>query len=77
MLALDPEDLSSGDIEDALGEFINILAGTAKRALESDGSWYEMSTPDPMTGLDFGYLFDLRTSGGLGALVVDPLHRSV
>jgi CheY-specific phosphatase CheX len=72
MLALDPDDISDGDIDDALGEFINILAGTAKRALESEGGWLGMSTPEPMLGPDSGFAFDLRTSGGLGALIVDP-----
>jgi hypothetical protein len=72
MLALDPDDIGAGDIDDALGEFINILAGTAKRALEPDGTWYEMSTPEPLMGPDSGFAFGLRTSGGLGALIVDP-----
>jgi hypothetical protein len=40
--------------------------------LEADGAWLEMSTPEPMAGPDSGFAFDFRTSGGLGALIVDP-----
>ena len=72
MLALSPDELTDSDYDDALGEFPNVLAGTAKRELENGGTWFQMSTPEMFSSPDSGFAFELTTTGGCGAVIVDP-----
>jgi len=72
MLALSPDELTESDYDDALGEFVNILAGTAKRELENNGTWLPMSVPESFSSPESGFAFELVTTGGCGAMIVDP-----
>jgi hypothetical protein len=71
LLAPDPEELTDSDREDALGEFVNILAGTAKAAVEGAGARIEMGVPETLSSPDAGFAFEMQTSGGAAALIVD------
>jgi hypothetical protein len=55
---------------DGVGEFLNVLAGNAISALERSGVQAELGIPDHDAELADGWLFDLATSVGRGALVL-------
>lgn len=73
MLALSSDSLTYSDREDALGEFVNIMVGAAKAALEGPDNRIEMGVPEALTSPDAGFAFELQTSGGRAALIVDIL----
>ena len=72
MLALSRDELTESDYDDALGEFVNILVGTAKRELENGSVQYRMGVPEGFSSPDSGFAFELVTTGGRGAVMIDP-----
>jgi len=59
-------------ILDAVGEFLNILAGNAVAVLERGGVSAQIGVPDCNASLDDGWIFDLAASRGRAALVLSP-----
>jgi hypothetical protein len=57
-------------VMDGVGEFLNVLAGNAISALERSGVQAELGIPDHDAELADGWIFDLATSVGRGALVL-------
>lgn len=57
-------------IVDGVGEFLNVVCGNAMSALERDGVETRLGVPDHDAELADGWIFDLATSHGRGALVL-------
>lgn len=57
-------------VEDALGEFLNVVAGNAIALLERKGAQCELDPPRLGRPPEGGHCFDLVTSAGRGALVL-------
>ncbi len=71
MLGCEPADLAPGEVEDALGELLNLIAGNAKTRLEQDGAQFAMDAPVSGRLPPEGWALRLATTGGEGLLVVE------
>jgi hypothetical protein len=69
MLRCETDELQDGDVDDALGEFLNLVVGSAKNKASGDG---DQTRPTPTLSDDFpseGYALYLVTNLGPGCVV--------